>query len=99
MNPIKIENNNITLYIVVTPKSSKDAIVGLIGEEIKITITAPPIDGKANAYIQKYLGKIFKTAKSNVEIQKGETSKHKVVLIKDFKNIPNEISQILESLK
>ena len=41
--------NGLLLNIILQPKAGKDQIVGLYGDELKITITAPPIDGKANA--------------------------------------------------
>ena len=56
---------------------SLDAIVGILGDSVKVAVTAPPVDGKANAYVCKFLAGEFKTAKSNVSIIKGETSKHK----------------------
>lgn len=92
--PIQIQNDKITLKIVVVPKSSKDEIVGIHGGEIKITIKAPPVDGKANEYICKYLSKAFKTAKSNIEITKGQTNKHKTVVINKYSQIPEEIQQL-----
>ena len=92
--PIQIQNDKVTLKIVVVPKSSKDEIVGIHGGEIKITIKAPPVDGKAHEYICKYLSKAFKTAKSNIEITKGQTNKHKTVVINKYSQIPEEIQQL-----
>lgn len=91
-------NKTITLKLVLVPKSSKDAIIGLLGDELKVCITAPPIDGKANAHLLKYLGKLFKTAKSNIELLKGETNKHKVVQIKNYTQIPIEVQNIISQI-
>ena len=79
----------IVLRIFLQPKASRDAVVGLQGEEIKVAITAPPVDGKANEHVRKYLAKLFKTAPSNVTIEKGETSRHKTISIKKAAKLPD----------
>lgn len=55
--------------------------MGQHGEEIKLAITAPPVDGKANAHLTKFLSKQFKVAKGQIEIEKGELGRHKQVRI------------------
>lgn len=49
---------------------------------LKIKLTTPPVDGKANEEMIKLLAKHFKVSKSSIEILKGKTSKNKVVEIK-----------------
>ena len=51
-------------------KASRDSIVGLHGDEVKVAITAPPVDGQANSHLVKFLGKQFRVAKSQVVIEK-----------------------------
>ena len=89
-------NEEITLNVVLVPKSSRDDIVGALGEELKIAITATPVDGKANEHVIKYLAKLFKTSKSMVSIIKGETSKHKIIKIKGYQVIPQKIEELLD---
>ncbi|WP_305370112.1 DUF167 family protein YggU [Photobacterium leiognathi] len=83
----------IRLYI--QPKASRDQIVGLHGDEIKIAITAPPVDGKANAHLVKYLSKQFKVAKGLIHVEKGLQGRHKQVRIEAPKAIPNEIETLM----
>ena len=83
------------LRLYIQPKASRDKIVGLHGEEVKIAITAPPVDGKANAHLSKYLAKQFKVAKGLVNIEKGELGRHKQVRIVTPSQIPAEIEAIL----
>lgn len=83
------------LRLYIQPKASRDKIVGLHGEEIKIAITAPPVDGKANAHLTKYLAKQFKVAKGLVNIEKGELGRHKQVRIVTPSQIPADIEAIL----
>ncbi|GAB2669189.1 DUF167 family protein YggU [Vibrio panuliri] len=89
------EGEDIILRLYIQPKASRDKIVGLHGEEVKIAITAPPVDGKANAHLSKYLAKQFKVAKGLVNIEKGELGRHKQVRIVSANQIPDEIEAIL----
>jgi len=47
-------------------------------EGLKLKITAPPVDGKANAFVIKYLSKELKVPKSSIHLIRGQTSHHKV---------------------
>ncbi|MEH8025833.1 DUF167 family protein YggU [Gallibacterium anatis] len=88
--------NGLLLNIILQPKAGKDQIVGLYGDELKITITAPPIDGKANAHLLKFLSKQFKVTKTQIELRKGELSRHKQVFIPSPEQIPQNILALLE---
>lgn len=59
------------------PKASKDEFAGLQGERLKIRLTAPPVDGKANAHLLAFVGKAFGVAKSKVILESGELNRHK----------------------
>ncbi|CAK1921158.1 MULTISPECIES: DUF167 family protein YggU [Vibrio] len=89
------EEDDIILRLYIQPKASRDKIVGLHGEELKIAITAPPVDGKANAHLAKYLAKQFKVAKGQIKIEKGELGRHKQVRICSPSQIPTEVKAIL----
>lgn len=91
-----MQQGDLLLNLYIQPKASRDQIVGLHGDELKVAITAPPIDGKANAYLSKYLAKAFKVPKSDVHILKGELGRHKQVRISAPKNVPAEIATLLE---
>lgn len=90
------EGDDLLLRLYIQPKASRDSIVGLHGEELKVAITAPPIDGKANAHLSKYLAKLCKVAKGSVVIEKGELGRHKQVLILQPSQIPAEIAALIE---
>ena len=89
--------NGLRLRIYLQPKAAKNMIVGLHGDEIKISITAPPVDGKANAYLIKYIAKQFAVAKSSVSIIKGELNRHKTVHVLHPKQIPPQIAALLQT--
>jgi len=68
--------------VFVQPKSSKNMIVGIYGDTIKIKLTAPPVNGAANKMCIKYLANILKIPQSKIEIISGHTSRTKHLLIK-----------------
>ena len=90
------EGDDLLLRLYIQPKASRDSIVGLHGEELKVAITAPPIDGKANAHLSKFLAKQCKVAKGSVVIEKGELGRHKQVRILQPSQIPAEIAALIE---
>ncbi|WP_281705729.1 DUF167 family protein YggU [Aeromonas taiwanensis] len=91
------EGDELVLHLMIQPKASRDQIVGLHGDELKVAITAPPVDGQANSHLIKYLAKQCKVAKGQVRIVRGELGRHKTVAIEAPKQIPAEIAALLES--
>jgi len=87
--------DDLILRIYVQPKASRDKLVGEHGDEFKVAITAPPVDGKANAHLSKYLAQQFKVAKGQVVIEKGELGRHKQLRIVAPNQIPNEVQALL----
>ena len=69
----------VRLHLFIQPKSSKNEVVGIHNGEIKIKITAPPIDGRANAGLVEYLSDLFDVPKRDLTLVKGETGRHKTV--------------------
>lgn len=57
-------DDGLVLRLYIQPKASRDSIVGLHGDELKVAITAPPVDGQANSHLVKFLGKQFRVAQS-----------------------------------
>ncbi|QYJ83512.1 MULTISPECIES: DUF167 family protein YggU [Shewanella] len=89
------EEDDLVIRLYIQPKASRDQIVGPHGDELKVAITAPPIDGKANAHLCKFLAKQFKTAKGNILIEKGELGRHKQIRVVMPKEIPEAISVLI----
>ena len=80
---IKDAENGLLIGLKISPNASKNEFI-INGEEIKVKITAPPVDGKANKTLIEFLSKSFKVPKTYFEIVKGETSKEKTILIKNI---------------
>ena len=82
MTYLKKENNDkISLAVHVQPKAAHNRIDGLHGERIKLRITAPPVDGKANAAVIGFIAKLFNIPKSAVFIKNGKQSRDKKLLL------------------
>lgn len=71
------KDGHIILNVRVIPRASKDAVQGIMGNALKIRIQAPPVDGKANAHLVKFLSKHWKIPHASIEILSGETGRSK----------------------
>ncbi|MCZ6684800.1 MAG: DUF167 domain-containing protein [Candidatus Dadabacteria bacterium] len=73
--------NSLNIQVQIQPGSSKDQIIGLHNGRLKIKISAPPVDGKANQNLIEFIAKALGVSKSKIEIVKGRTSKLKTLKI------------------
>jgi hypothetical protein len=78
---IKEDEHGVSFCIRVQPKSSKNEILGIVGEEMKIKLTAPPVEGEANKECIKFLARELGISKSSIRIIGGERSRNKVLRI------------------
>jgi len=100
MLPIEKKPDGIVLNIYVQPKSSKNEISGIHNNALKIRITAPPSDNKANQMCLKFLAKQLNLPKSNLELISGKTSRNKQIFIPYTSPIKknNRENQLIEKL-
>ncbi|ENV9332623.1 DUF167 family protein YggU [Klebsiella aerogenes] len=96
MSAVEVCADGLVLRLYIQPKASRDSLVGLHGDELKVAITAPPIDGQANAHLVKYLAKQFRVAKSQVLIEKGELGRHKQIKIIHPQQIPPAVAALAD---
>ena len=92
MSYYRWQDDDLYLSCHLQPKAKKDEFCGLYGDSLKIRITAPPVDGKANAHLIKYIAKAFGIAKSKVDIVGGELSREKRLCIHDPAKIPEQLT-------
>lgn len=90
----KEKDNAIILNVRVIPRASKDMIQGVMGDALKVRIQTPPIEGKANAHLVKFLSKQWKIPRGSIEILSGETGRNKRLRISDP---PDELRRTLRS--
>jgi uncharacterized protein len=81
MIPVIETAKGITFAVKVHPRARKNAITGIVGDALKLALTAPPVEGKANAAVIEFFADLFEIPRSSVTIASGETSRNKVVRI------------------
>jgi uncharacterized protein (TIGR00251 family) len=89
-----VDTNDIILKIRVQTRSSRDQIVGVHGDHLRIRITAPPVDGKANKHLIRYLASLFKVPVSRVTLLTGATCRLKRVRVRAPYTMPSEIIRL-----
>ena len=87
------QEQNLLLRVKVQPKASKDELAEIMGNSLKIRITAPPVDGKANKHLIAFLANIFKVSKSSVTLISGETGREKRLCVTSPKQLPDIIQR------
>jgi hypothetical protein len=70
-----------TFAVKVIPRASKNQIAGIEGDAIKIRLNAPPVEGKANDALIKFLADVLGVSRAQIEIVTGQTSRRKVVRV------------------
>jgi uncharacterized protein (TIGR00251 family) len=79
--PIQESNGRVTFAVKVHPRGKKNAITGEVGDALKVSLTAPPIDGKDNEACIEFLAKLLKLPRSSVTIASGQSSRKKVIRV------------------
>ena len=81
------------LFVKLQPRASANEIGAPLGDELKIKITAPPVDAAANEALVKFLAEKMDCVRSRIELIRGQKSRHKTVMLHGFK--PEDILQKL----
>jgi uncharacterized protein len=81
MAEIKNSPSGATFAVKVHPRAKKNAITGEVGDALKLALTAPPVDGKANDACIVFFAKLLKVPRSSVTIAAGHTSRNKVIQV------------------
>ena len=81
MIPIRESADGLTFSVRVHPRAKRTAITGEIGDRLKVALTAPPVDGKANDACIEFFAKLLKVPHASVSIAAGLTSRNKTVRV------------------
>ena len=76
-----LADGSLLLRLRVQPRASANALAGLQGDALKLRLTTPPVDGKANKAVIAFLAKLFHLPKSALVIKSGQQSRSKTVAI------------------
>ena len=80
---IKVQDGiqGVTFAVKVHPRAKKDAITGELGDALKVSLTTPPVEGRANEACIEFFAKLLKVPRSSVTIASGQTSRNKVIRV------------------
>jgi uncharacterized protein (TIGR00251 family) len=81
MIPIRDTAAGVTFEVKVQPRAKKSVITGQIGDALKLALTAPPINGRANEACIEFFANLLAVPRSSVTIASGETSRRKVIRV------------------
>lgn len=78
---IRVDAESVLLKLHIHPGAKRSRINGFFGDALKIDLQAPPVDGKANTALLKFIAGLLKVPRSSVELKSGDFSRDKVVKI------------------
>ena len=81
MIPIRDAEDGATFAVKVHPRAKKDGITGELGDALKVSLTTPPVEGRANEACIEFFAKLLKVSRSSVTIASGQSSRNKVIRV------------------
>lgn len=85
--PFRKSAKGVVIEVRVQPRSSKKAVEGVAGGALKVRLTAPPADGRANAQLIELLADEFGVTKGAIKIIRGHSSRNKTVVIEGIEGL------------
>jgi len=84
---MKVLPDGVLLSVNVQPRASQSGIGEQLGNELRVKVTEPPVDSAANKAVVRILAKILGVGRSQVELVRGKTSRHKVLKIRGLGSV------------
>jgi uncharacterized protein (TIGR00251 family) len=81
MVPIHDTSDGVTFAVKIHPRARKNAVAGELGDSLKLSLTAPPVEGRANEACINFLANLLKVPRSSVTIASGQNSRRKVIRV------------------
>jgi uncharacterized protein (TIGR00251 family) len=81
MVPVRDVPGGASFAVKVQPRARKNAVTGVVGDALKLALTAPPLEGRANQGVIDFFAELFKIPRASVTITSGATNRNKVVRI------------------
>ncbi len=78
---LKTAAQGVYLAVKLQPRASRTGFAGVLGEELRISVTSPPVDAAANQALVEFLARELKCSRVQIQIARGHTSRHKSLLI------------------
>lgn len=86
------DGSDLLLNLRVQPRAGRDEFIAPYGDQYKVRITAPPVDGKANAHLSRFLAKAFGVGRNDVTLVKGGSTKSKGFRIHKPQKFPESLA-------
>ncbi len=84
LNFLRPQPDGTLLFVKLQPRASANEIGEPLGDELRIKVTAPPVDAAANEALIKLLAEKLDCARGRVELMRGHKSRHKIVKLHGF---------------
>jgi uncharacterized protein len=81
---IRSHRDGVLLTVKVQPRASLNEIGEPLGDELRVKVTAPPVDAAANEALLRLLADTLECGRNRIELVRGRTSRHKLVLLRGF---------------
>ena len=78
---VRDNGDGVSFAVKIHRRAKKTGITGEIGDALKVSLTAPPVEGRANEACIEFLAKLLKVPRSSVTIASGQTSRNKVIRV------------------
>jgi len=72
---------SVTFSVRIHPRAKKNAITGEIGDALKVSLTSPPVEGRANDACIEFFAQLLRVPRSSVTIASGQNSRNKVIRV------------------
>jgi uncharacterized protein len=79
--PVQESASGVTFAVRIHPRAKKNAITGELGDALKLSLTSPPVEGRANEACVHFFAKLLKLPSSSVTIASGQTSRQKIIRV------------------
>jgi uncharacterized protein (TIGR00251 family) len=79
--PIQDSGDGVAFSVKIHPRARRNVITGTVGDALKLSLTAPPVDGKANAACIEFLADLLKLPRSSITIAAGQSSRNKLIRV------------------
>ena len=89
----KPDGTGTRVLVKVQPRASKNQVCGMLGDALKIKLTAPPVDSAANEALLRFIAEVLRCSPSAVRLVRGETSRNKVISIQGF--TPSQVALLV----
>jgi uncharacterized protein (TIGR00251 family) len=81
MIPLQESDGGVGFAVKVHPRAKRNAVTGEIGDALKVSLTAPPVEGRANEACIEFFAKLLKVPRSSVTIASGQSRRTKVIRV------------------